>query len=188
MSAALDNIDTILFLVVNRSFSHWILDRFFLTATEPNYYITPMILAFFFFLRINWKKTLMVAALAAITLALTDTLCNMVFKPLFGRPRPCDPELMVQGARCIAGLKSSLSFPSAHAMNIFAQATLFALLYPAKRIFFFAFAGIIGLSRIYVGVHYPFDVIGGAIAGSVIAVGVYAAYWVLKKKYRQAPV
>lgn len=188
MFAKLYDIDTTAFLIVNRSFSHWSLDRFFMTVTEFSHYIPPMILALFFFLRIDWKKTLAVAALAATTLALTDTLCSEVLKPLFNRPRPCNPELMVQGARCLAGLKSSLSFPSAHATNIFALATLLALLYPAGGFFFFAFAGIIGLSRVYIGVHYPLDVVGGAIAGSVVASGVYAAYRLLKNRCPRAPV
>jgi len=180
----LKEIDTLLFLTINRSFSHGFLDRFFLIATEPIYYVIPALLVFLYFLKIDWKRTMVVVMLAAITLGITDTLCDEALKPLFSRLRPCHPEKGVEGAICVAGSKTSYSFPSAHAMNIFAQATLFAFLYPAKSAYFFIFALMIGLSRIYIGVHFPADVVGGAIGGSVLAMGVYAPYAIVKK-YRR---
>lgn len=69
-------------------------------------------------------------------------------------------------------------------MNIFGQATLFAFLFPGKCVFFFAFAALIGLSRVYIGVHYPLDVAAGAICGGFIGMGVYAAYLQLRKALR----
>ena len=188
MLSNLNNIDTTLFLTINGSFSHRGLDHFFMIATEPMYYVLPVAAAVLFFLKTNRKKTLVVVALAVITVVLTDTLCDQILKPFFNRPRPCHPDLMVQGARCIAGVKTSLSFPSAHAMNIFAQATLFAFLFPAKSVFFFGFALIIGISRIYLGFHFPLDVVGGALIGSAIAGGVYGMYVFLKKRYATATV
>ena len=183
MLTNLQNIDTTLFLTINGSFSHYVLDQFFLVVTEPVYYILPAVLVGLYFLRTNWKKTLLVVSLAATTVILTDTICDEFLKPFFNRPRPCHPDLMVQGARCIAGLKTSFSFPSAHAMNIFAQATLFTFLYPAKSGFFFLFAIVIGVSRIYLGVHYPLDVAGGALMGGAVAALVYTTYILIRKKY-----
>jgi undecaprenyl-diphosphatase len=57
------------------------------------------------------------------------------------------------------------SFPSAHAVFAFMMATILAYWFPRHRIFFFIFAGIIGWTRIYLGVHYPTDVIVGALLG-----------------------
>jgi undecaprenyl-diphosphatase len=186
MPPILQKIDNTLFLTINTSFTNRGLDQLFLIATEPIYYILPVVLAVLFFLKSNWKRTLVVAALAVTTLALTDTLCDEVLKPFFNRPRPCHPDLMVPGARCIDGVKTSSSFPSAHATNIFAQATLFAFLFPTRSIFFFLFALMIGVSRIYLGFHYPLDVVGGALIGSGIAVGVYAVYRLGRKRYSAA--
>ena len=184
----LQNIDTQLFLSINRSFSNRVLDQFFMVATEPVYYILPVILVVLYFLKVNLKKTVVVVTLAAITVGLTDTLCDDFLKPFFTRPRPCHPDMMVAGARCIDGLKTSFSFPSAHAMNIFAQATLFTFLFPAKSVFFFLFAIVIGISRIYLGVHYPSDVAGGALMGGAVAAIVYATYIMIRKRYSFAAV
>jgi undecaprenyl-diphosphatase len=57
------------------------------------------------------------------------------------------------------------SFPSAHAVFAFMMATILAHRFPRYRVFFFVFAGIIGWTRIYLGLHYPSDVITGALMG-----------------------
>jgi undecaprenyl-diphosphatase len=83
---------------------------------------------------------------------------------------------VIPDGRFLIGRKTSNSFPSSHAMNMFAQATLFSLLYRRRAAWFFLFAAIIGFSRIYVGVHYPFDVLGGALFGMCIGGLVYWVY------------
>ena len=57
------------------------------------------------------------------------------------------------------------SFPSAHTVFAFMMATILAYRFPRYRVFFFIFAGIIGWTRIYLGLHYPTDVIAGALLG-----------------------
>lgn len=80
------------------------------------------------------------------------------------------------------GHKTSLSFPSAHSMNIFAQAMLFSMFYPKLRIYLFLFAGLVAISRVYVGVHYPLDILFGAIIGIAIGSGVYHLYKTILRK------
>jgi undecaprenyl-diphosphatase len=66
-------------------------------------------------------------------------------------------------------------------MNIFAQASLFAWLFPRAAWCFFGFAAIIGYSRIYVGIHYPSDVAAGAVFGLAVGSMVYGSYCAIFK-------
>ncbi|MCK5688520.1 phosphatase PAP2 family protein [Myxococcota bacterium] len=93
-----------------------------------------------------------------LTVLLCDQLSATVIKPLVGRHRPHS---------------SSFSFPSSHATNIFGQALLFSRYYPKISIALFTLASAVGFSRVYLGKHYPLDVLGGAVLGTTIGFGVY---------------
>jgi membrane-associated phospholipid phosphatase len=69
--------------------------------------------------------------------------------------------------------------PSSHAANCFGQAMLFGLIYVRVRWELFTFAFLVSISRIFVGVHYPGDVLVGILVGSVIGVAVVVAWWQL---------
>ncbi len=186
MLETLLSIDRDLFLFLNTQFSNPILDFFFVTITEARFWIIPAFLGAAFFIGFQRKKALIVIGLALITVALTDPIAARIIKPLAGRLRPCHPDVFIEGGNFLLGLKKSFSFPSSHSMNIFAQATLLSCFYPRKSIWFFAFASTIGFSRIYVGVHYPGDVIFGALFGIIIACGVlYGFRFVIMFKGRK---
>ena len=98
-----------------------------------------------------------------------DLLCvNVLAKNLFARTRPYTdiPELVN-----LIGPQSDYSFPSGHTAASFAFAVAFCMLAPKKySIPVFVLATLISLSRLYVGVHYPTDVLGGAMIGAVCGV------------------
>lgn len=106
------------------------------------------------------------ALLLELTLAivLASFLANHVLKPLVSRERPfvSTPEILVIGSR-----PGDASFPSGHAANAFAGASVLAQRLGAQRVLWWALALLIAYSRIYLGVHYPLDVIGGAMLGFV---------------------
>ncbi len=183
------SIDRAVFLFFNSTISNPPFDYFFTYITHRDNWIIPGIVAATIFIVKEKKKACIVLLLLAITAAITDPFCVRVLKPLFHRLRPCHPSYFVDGKHIflagghfLLGYKKSLSFPSAHAMNMFAGATLLAFLYPKRIIWFFSFGIPIAFSRIYIGVHYPFDSITGAVLGSGIGASVFYLYSYGKRK------
>ncbi|OVE77593.1 hypothetical protein BVX98_02400 [bacterium F11] len=107
-----------------------------------------------------------------------DMIPAHVLKPLFARPRPF---LALEGVRLLDSaphLLGQYGFPSNHATNIFALCTFLALVYREKWLwgFFGASSVTIAFSRIYVGVHYPGDVIVGSLFGMILGFLTYLIY------------
>lgn len=115
-----------------------------------------------------WKEQkialLKVVALILI-LASVDGLCGQIIKKSFARPRPFESLSTVIQKSPAAGY----SFVSNHAANTFAIAVFFSLLYPRSRPWWFILAFLVSLSRLYNGVHYLSDIIGGALIGSLMS-------------------
>lgn len=93
-----------------------------------------------------------------------------VLKPLIGRDRPF---LVLEGVQVISDRPTTSSLPSGHAASAFAGAVAAARIWPVARVPLLLLATLIAWSRVYVGVHFPFDVVAGAL------VGVGAAWFVL---------
>ena len=176
MLELITHIDTVLFLFFNHAIANPAFDLIFPVLTNGVFWIVPGIIAALIFIRVEKKKALIVLGVALMTVSVSDPVCNRVIKPAVHRLRPCDPSVHLENGRFLQGRKTSLSFPSSHAMNMFAQAMLFTLFYRRKALWFFTFASVIGFSRIYTGVHYPFDVLGGAVFGAIVGALVYAGY------------
>lgn len=178
-------LDTQLFLFFNHAMANPVFDAVFPVITNGRFWIIPGVLAALAFLYFQRRKALVVIVLSLLTVSVSDPVGNRVLKPLVPRMRPCDGRVNIEGARFLIGAKSSPSFPSSHAMNMFAQAMLFTLLYRRKRVWItaFAFAAVIAFSRIYVGVHYPLDVFAGAAFGVMVGGIVYWGYYFVMKKW-----
>lgn len=183
MIEILQTIDRAVFLFFNSTLSNPVFDIFFTYITERESWIVPGIVAAIVFIVKQKKKALIVLGLLIFTIAITDPLCVRVLKPLFHRLRPCHPSYFVDGQHMflasghfLMGMKRSLSFPSAHAMNMFAGATLLYLWYPRRFWWFFSIAFLVAFSRVYIGVHYPLDLVGGAILGCTIGISVFYMY------------
>lgn len=115
--------------------------------------------------------------LAVLAAALAVAMSIMVFmsvKNLVGRPRPCEAG---GGVSPMMAAPDKFSFPSGHTMTAFAVWGAFSVGLPFLSPAYLATAMIIGLSRVYLGLHYPTDVLVGAFLGGVI--GVNVAGWII---------
>lgn len=156
-------IDIAIFYFVNHTLSNSFFDKFFPFITEvKHWYIAYIIL--FFVLFIKGGKLGRISAIGVILLIVaTDQFSASFVKNLVERIRPCNE---LPDVNILAGCTGSFSFPSAHAVNNFAVAVFFTMLFPKYKWALFITAFLLALSRVYVGVHYPSDIIGGALIGA----------------------
>ena len=117
----------------------------------------------------------------AVSLVINALVTNVVLKNLFARTRPYE---VVEGLERIVEEQVDFSFPSGHTACSFAAAVVICKLCPKRYgIPAMVLAVLIALSRLYVGVHFPTDVIGGAVFGTVAAL---LACWIDKKWQERA--
>jgi undecaprenyl-diphosphatase len=139
----------------------------------------PLYLAILIAIGKKYKRKFLVMILFITIAAVLADQFSVLFKNLFERLRPChEPEL--QGiVHLVKGECGGLyGFVSSHASNSF-NVALLSLLFVKKRWFtlcIILWAAIVGYSRIYLGVHYPGDVICGSLLGSLIGWGIYSLY------------
>lgn len=106
-----------------------------------------------------------------LSLAAATALNNLVIKNLVARPRPYST---LEALEILVEPLGSYSFPSGHSCASFAAATALTLVFGKKGAWAFLPAALIALSRVYVGVHYPTDILCGAAVGALAAWGVWA--------------
>lgn len=114
-----------------------------------------------------FRRTRRAALVSALSMLLTLLAVNILIKPLAARIRPYE---VIEGLRCIVARESEFSFPSGHSANSLACAwVLFRLCDRRLGVPALVMALLISLSRLYVGVHYPTDVLAGIAAGMLLA-------------------
>ena len=129
------------------------------------------------------KATGYILCIIAVVI-LSDQIASTLFKPYFMRPRPCHDPMIEHLVHLVGGCGGPYGFVSSHAATGFGIATIANVL-PTKRFKFagwlFLWAFIYSYSRIYVGVHYPLDIIGGALVGMTSAWLIFMIFKALDK-------
>jgi len=171
--------DTQLFFLINRGMANPLFDALMPALTHQGYLLVIPLALYALYAGSRpgtpGGRSYVRAAFAAVLIAmlavlLGEALCSLL-KMLIARPRPCH---VLEGVRLLVNCSASFSLPSSHAVTSFAYAVpLFVLTRPflpiAWRLAPVLLAALVAFSRPYLGVHYPSDVVAGALLGTAVA-------------------
>ncbi len=163
------SVDRFLLLKINRDWTAPSLDALMPVVTDLHrlpwflYGVAPALLALWLYR--GRKRALKVLVVAVLAIAAGDLLSYRVIKPLVARPRP---ERAVSGVVMRAPASGALGFPSNHAVNMGAAAAVLTVAYPGGAYAFWGAAALVAYSRVYVGAHYPADVLAGLLLGAAL--------------------
>ena len=163
----LQTIDIALFRFINSTLANPVTDFIMPIITSDwnlrIFYAVAMIL-------LLWrgsKETRWLVAFSVLTMLIADQMASGFLKELVGRVRPCHT---LDSVHLLVNCGAGKSMPSSHATNAFAQAAFFCISFRRQGWWLWPFAALVALSRVFVGVHYPFDVIVGALLGSMVGI------------------
>lgn len=186
----LEHLDKALFVLIQHDSDHSVLDKIMPVLRDPLTWI-PLYAGMLIYIFVKAKnKALPFIVLSVLTFAITDSLTAQVLKPLFGRLRPCyDPEMqpLLRGLVDCGGF---YSMPSNHAANHFGLAAFwfFSLrsITGKKWNWLWFWAAAVCYAQVYVGKHYPFDVLIGGATGFLTGLGMSRLflYWENKQNHR----
>lgn len=165
------DLDQTLFIFINTMLANPVTDVVMPFITDGHNWIVPMGVAVIVILWKEGKRGIGILVGLAIVVALCDQSSAHVIKPVVQRVRPCRA---VATVNLLVPCGAGFSFPSAHATNWFGGAVWLSFRFPRLTGAFYTLAFLVAISRVFVGVHYPLDVIGGAAIGSALGLVVVA--------------
>jgi membrane-associated phospholipid phosphatase len=175
-------IDTLIFFFINRGLQNRFFDIIMPFITDKAYILILLFAGWFFYN--DRKKAIIASVLALASFALSDW-SSEILKHIFERQRPCN---VLDGVHLLVGCSGSYSMPSNHAVNAFAFTMPFLILFRNKiKHAFIIIALLVSFSRVYVGVHYPSDVIAGGFLGLAMAISVTGLYKKAYERFKENP-
>jgi undecaprenyl-diphosphatase len=177
-------LDKQLFVILN-SLGSEPFDAFWLIITKQLHW-TPFFVAVFYLLqrKLGWKNLGIIILFIAVLITFSDQITNLV-KNGFQRLRPCNDETLIGLIRVVKD-SDTFSFFSGHASNSMATTTFIFLIirkFYKYTYLLFLFPIIFAYSRIYLGLHFPGDILTGYLFGATFGFVFYKLYLFLGKKY-----
>lgn len=167
-------LDRALLKHINADWHNAFLDRLLPLSRNANTWL-PLYIFLFLLVVIKFRSNRWWwVAFAVATVALTDFVSSSLVKNMIFRVRPCNEPAFADWIRLFKGiyLPKSSSFTSSHAANHFGMATFFYLTLKQRfkrwPLLFFVWALLVCYAQMYIGVHYPLDIIGGSAIGLLI--------------------
>lgn len=174
-------IDRQIFYFINVGLANSFFDLLMPFITNKRNWFIPIGVTWILLIWKGGKQGRTLAFLIIPVLILADQTTSTFLKHIFERMRPCK---ILENIRLLVRCGSGYSFPSSHATNISAAFTLFIYFYRKYTAIWVVIILLIGFSRIYVGVHYPFDVLGGFVVGSGISLFIIAIFNIVERKVK----
>ena len=178
----LSSIDRACFILINNSLSNPLFDFIMPLFDDTKYFIPIMLLPFLFAVILDKNNRWKLAVLIPLVIILVDQ-SGLFLKKTILRPRPwaeMDPDLVIH---LISQKGKNYSFPSNHAANMSGLAMIFSTIYRQYKYIFWGIAGMVIFSRVYIGVHYPSDVIAGWLIGTLYGLLLVKSWTYFKKDH-----
>jgi len=176
----LDQFDKFVFRLINTTLANPFFDWTMPIITNQVYWIVPLIIFWIYLMAFSGKRGKIAGVILLLTLGFTDYTTVEILKPVFGRLRPYLQ--MSEGIRTLTHTGGHFSFVSAHAANTFSCAVILAYFYPRFKRYYYGIATLVAFSRIYVGVHFPGDVLFGALYGYGIGWAILSLWVIVKMR------
>ena len=178
MVECLDSLDRSVFLFLNGMHNDFF-DVFMWYVSKTATWSLMLLFLLYIIFKNNWRLALMVVLGIALTITLADQISSGLIKDFIGRFRPTHNPEIESIVHTVKGYKGGLyGFVSSHAANTLGVAVYISLLFRNRYItlFMMLWSLLVAYSRIYLGVHYPGDILGGMIVGVISGFVVYKIY------------
>lgn len=191
----LDHIDKVLFVLIQHDLANSIFDKLMPVLRQPFTWIPLYAFVLYYSVKKTKKRVWQFIVLSLLTFAITDSVSARLLKPLFGRLRPCHEPELSSLRRGLVDCGGMYSMPSSHAANHFGLAAFwyFAILAITgqKWKWLWVWAAVVCFAQVYVGVHFPGDVLVGSVMGTLTGMGaakLFACLWNRQQSLSSSPL
>ena len=173
-------IDKNLMILLNKTLSNPIFDMLMPIITNQKFLTIVGVILIIYLGFYGGKRGRIALIVLIFAAGISDAICAQIIKPWVGRIRPSHE--FIEYINLLVSKGGKWSFPSNHAANSFAFATVLSYFYDKNKTMIFSIASVIAFSRVYVGVHYPLDIIFGSLLGYTISWIILSAWVIIKMR------